>query len=235
MTCGCSRGKVVVRGSSSLWVARFRGLDEEVLRGVACVWWNVVGRLPNQPNEDQVTAELVESLFVWARRQGIYIEYQFVPFERTGDGSIVGSRFVDMAVIAEGYGRNIYLAYECKRLNVRGADGARRSQAGDYVGKNGMMRFIEGKYARYLPVGCMLGYVMDGDLPWAYTRIVDAMKARQGGLGLQGEPTAATPIGILRYFVTQHMRGDRWMEIRHALLPFVGGSERSAQEATANV
>ena len=45
-----------------------------------------------------------------------------------------------------------------------------RSQARSYV-DNGMMCFVTGKYAKGLSVACVIGYVMDGDLPFAYARI----------------------------------------------------------------
>lgn len=210
-------------GSNSLWVERFQALDDEVMRGVAYVWWDVVGRLPVQPKENQITMELVDSMFLWARRNGLHVEYQFVPFERGADGTIYGSRFVDMAVTAKGYVRSHYLGYECKKLNVKRADGARRSEARDYVDK-GMMRFVKGKYARDLPLGCMLGYVMDGDVQWAYTKVTAAVMSHGQALGVQGSPQPAPSIDTIQRFVTQHRGDDRSLEMRHALLPFAGKS-----------
>ena len=49
-----------------------------------------------------------------------------------------------------------------KRLNVPRDDG-RRSLAKKYV-MDGLSRFTTGQYSENLPVGCMLGYVLDGDV-----------------------------------------------------------------------
>ena len=226
----------MIRGSSSLWVTEFQRLDEEVLRRVVCVWWDVVERLPVRPCEDQVTKELVERLFSWGRRKGLHVEFQFVPFDRAADGTIGRSRFVDVAVIARGYDRSIYLAYECKKLNVRHTDGIRRSQADRYVGKDGMMRFVTEKYAKDLPIGCMLGYVMDGDLQWACEKVIAAIVSQAAALGLEGVPISiddlelsSPSVGAIERFVTQHKRNGRSLEMRHTLLPFV----RSASAGTA--
>lgn len=53
--------------------------------------------------------------------------------------------------------------FECKRLNVR-RRGKIQHGAGAYVGKDGMMCFITGKYASGLREGGMLGYVMNRDV-----------------------------------------------------------------------
>ena len=54
----------------------------------------------------------------------------------------------------------VYLAFECKRLNVIHS-GTRRSLAPEYV-TEGMMRFVTGKYAGTMRHSGMIGYVLDG-------------------------------------------------------------------------
>ena len=57
-----------------------------------------------------------------------------------------------------------------KRLNVPRDDG-RRSLAKKCV-MDGLSRFTTGQYSENLPVGCMLGYVLDGDVKYvALTRL----------------------------------------------------------------
>lgn len=127
-------------------------------------------------------------------------------------------RFIDIAVIARN-DRSRYLAYECKKLNVR-REGARRSQAGTYV-QDGMMRFVTGKYAKGLPVACIIGYVMDGDVAFAYARIKATVRRNQSALRLQDGPTEEPPFDAMTRFVTMHERNGDGIELRHALLPFV--------------
>jgi hypothetical protein len=56
----------------------------------------------------------------------------------------------------------IYLCLEAKRLNAV-ISGVRRSLADEYV-KEGMQRFVDGKYSRFVRHGGMLAYVLDGDI-----------------------------------------------------------------------
>ena len=211
----------MVSGERRSWVEEFRVTERKFLCCVARIWWQAIAHLPPSSCEDTITVALVNDLARDAEaRNAFYCEYQFHPFARSARGPLTGTSRVDIAVIV-GHDRVAYLACECKRLNVTGADGARRSQAGTYVGEDGMMRFVTEKYAEDLPIGCMMGYVMDGDMSFAFMHIKAAMTGEQPALGLQGEPQEDPPIGIIRRFVTEHERNGRWMEIRHALLPFV--------------
>ena len=179
----------------------------------------VVARLPADALEDTITKTLVDQLDAdtWVRAL-FYCDYQFVPMDRTQDGSLAEDRFIDVAMIMDN-DRSRYLAYECKRLNVQ-YQGARRSQAGSYV-DDGMMRFITGKYAEGLPVACMIGYVMDGDLSFAYARIRATIRRNRSALCLQDGPTDEPALDAMTRFVTMHKRNRYGIELRHALLPFV--------------
>ena len=202
----------MVSGERRSWVVKFRVTERKFLRCVARVWWQAIAHLPRSSCEDTITYALVCNVNRDAEaRSAFYCDYQFYT---------TVTLHVDMAVIVHN-DRSTYLGYECKRLNVTGTDGARRSQAGAYVGEDGMMCFVQERYAEGLPVGCMMGYVMDGDMNFAFMHIEAAMMAKQPALGLQGELQQHLPIGIIRRFVTEHERDGRWMEIRHALLPFV--------------
>ena len=211
----------MVSGERRSWVVRFRVIDRKFLRCVARVWWQSVAHLERSSCEDKITVALVDGLSRDAEaRGGFYCDYQFHPFTRSSRGPLTGTSRVDIAVIV-GHDRAAYLAYECKRLNVTGTDGARRSQAGAYVGDEGMMRYITEKYAEGLPVGCMMGYVMDGDLDFARARIRVAMTESRAVLGLQGDLRAQASIGQIQRFATDHVSGGKSIEILHALLPFV--------------
>ena len=56
-----------------------------------------------------------------------------------------------------------------KRLNVPRDDG-RRSLTKEYV-MDGLSRFTTGQYSENLPVGFMLGYVLDGDVKYVAGRV----------------------------------------------------------------
>ena len=209
----------MMEGEQLGWKAEYRRRDALFLRFVMEVWWQVAARLPTDALEDTITKTLVDRLDAGTRARALfYCDYQFVPMDRTRDGSLGADRFIDIAMIMDN-DRSRYLAYECKRLNVR-REGARRSQAGSYVA-DGTMRFVTGQYAKDLPVACMIGYVMDGDVAFAYARIKATVRRNQSALRLQDGPTAEPPLDAMTRFVTMHERNGDGIELRHALLPFV--------------
>ena len=116
--------------------------------------------------------------------------------------------------------RDRYLAYECKRLNVP-RKGGKRSLATEYV-KEGLLRFVTEKYAADLPVGCMLGYVLDGNAATAQSKVFAALAAQQSLIGLVGMPKNQPPIGPMPRFSSRHSRPSAGLdiEVRHTLLPF---------------
>ena len=56
-----------------------------------------------------------------------------------------------------------------KRLNVP-SDAGRRSLAKEYV-MDGLSRFTTGQYSENLPVGFMLGYVLNGDVKYVASSV----------------------------------------------------------------
>jgi hypothetical protein len=85
---------------------------------------------------------------------------------------------------SHGWNEDVYFALECKRLNVVDSAGTLRSLATAYVRK-GMMRFVEGQYAKGLDKGGMLGYVMDGDVPRAVASVGNAISQRRADLKMK--------------------------------------------------
>ncbi len=115
--------------------------------------------------------------------------------------------------------RDVYLAYECKRLNELRPDG-RRSLATRYV-TEGVSRFVDGQYSEKLPVGCMLGYVMDGDVEYAVSTVRERIVKLRQEVALVVEPRSAEAIGEATRFCSRHHRQSSGteIEVRHALLP----------------
>jgi hypothetical protein len=70
----------------------------------------------------------------------------------------------------------IYLCLEAKRLNAI-ISGVRRALADEYV-REGMQRFVDGRYARFVRHGAMLGYVLDGDIHRATSNIENNIRNR---------------------------------------------------------
>ena len=207
-------------GDPTAWVGRFRSVDKRFLERVVAVWPRCLSVLPQQPDEDTITENLVNLLLSdpETRRGFHWIEYQYEPFDYTPEGTARSKGSVDMAIILD-QDRDTYLAYECKRLNELRDDG-RRSLAGRYV-TEGLSRFVEGQYSDNLPVGCMLGYVLDGDVQYAAARVRAAIVERGQEVALDMMPRDDIAIGVATRFYSHHRRGSKGavIEVRHALLP----------------
>ena len=206
-------------GDPAAWLRRYRSLDERMMALVATIWPRCIANLPVHPDEDTITIQLVDALSrdPGARRRGV-IEYQFEPFGDRPDGIAYSKGKIDMAVLLDRTRRR-YLAYECKRLNVK-RDGRRRSLATQYV-MEGLHRFITEQYAEGLPVGCMLGYVLDGDVPFARAKVIEALKRRKQEVGFVGVSRPPVTPPSAEGFVSDHIRWNGTaIEIRHTMLPF---------------
>ena len=192
-------------GNPAVWGDRFRSFDARFLERVTAVWHRCIDRLPKHPDEDTITINLVDLLQSDpdVLRQFHWIEFQYEPFGHTAEGAAYSTGSVDMAVFLN-QDRDIYLAYECKRLNDVRKDG-RRSLASTYV-KDGLSRFVVERYAQGLPLACMLGYVLDGDLEYAESSVRARIAELREEVGLVAEPRDAAPIGESRRFSSRHRR-----------------------------
>jgi hypothetical protein len=204
-------------GDVEAWTDGFISFDDRFLERIAAVWPESISTLPPQPEEDAITINLVARLAKdpIVRRLCHWVEYQFEPFGLSPNGSKFSKGKIDIAVLFD-WERERYLAYECKRLNVVHA-GKRSSLATLYV-TEGMMRFLTEQYAEQLPMGCMLGYVLDGDIAFATGRLSAAISAH-GPLGLIEGPAVLTKVQIVQRFRTRHTRPTGTeIELRHALI-----------------
>ena len=213
-------------GDPASWIARFRSLDVRFLECVLAVWPRCVAALPEKPDEDTITINLVDILSreAKARRLFHHLAYQHEPFGYTADGWAFSKGRIDMALLLD-QERERYLAYECKRLNVV-RNGRTSSLATSYV-RDGMIRFVTEQYAADLPVGCMLGYVLDGNVNQAWEKVQAAINSYSADAGLAGTPKKGRPVGVIERFSSLHVRSSNTstIEIRHALLPFPASAD----------
>jgi hypothetical protein len=115
-----------------------------------------------------------------------------------------------------------YFVIETKRLHVTFPSGW-RSLVSEYVsGHQGMMCFVEGRYARDLTAGAMLGYVFDGDTEKALASVADSILANPAKL------KCATPFrlvpsqivtGLSGISETSHELQQGLFRIYHLLIP----------------
>ncbi|MCH6256491.1 hypothetical protein MLD52_08025 [Puniceicoccaceae bacterium K14] len=211
----------MVLGNPQNWLDRFKSIDNKLLCCIERIWPVCLEALQEQPDEDTITINLVALLSKDQEvcRLAHWIEYQYEPFGHGENGAMHSKGIIDMAVILD-QNRERYIAYECKRLNVV-RNGGRSSLATPYV-KEGLKRFVFEQYAEGLPLGCMLGYVLDGDMDFALSRTASAIVETASFTRLVGNIEKLSAINTLERFSTRHKRESSSydIEIRHTLLPF---------------
>jgi hypothetical protein len=115
-----------------------------------------------------------------------------------------------------------YFVIESKRLHVAFPSG-RKSLVSEYVtGHQGMMCFIEERYARGLASGGMLGYVFDGDVEAARDSIRISIEANHEKLKCCGVPSfkpSSLLIGTSRVSESIHSLSRNVFVVYHLFLP----------------
>jgi hypothetical protein len=225
----------MVVGDPGYWADHFKSIDDRLLARIIELWPQCLSVLPESPEEDEITLNLRSLLTKDAEARLIfyYLEYQFEPEGFTPEGLAFSKGKIDLAVLLD-QGCTRYLAYECKRLNVY-YNGARQSLATPYVNE-GVKRFVTEQYAEGLSVGCMLGYVLDGDVSFAQGRVHAAITANKDAIALTNGPDSASPIACVERFTTDHTRtaSGELIHLRHSLLPFPTQVTRKTKQTSAS-
>jgi len=137
--------------------------------------WELMPKPGPSDLEDAISVKLYSAL-VKAKDRNTHafrIEYQVVEVD-TDLAAVTGKK--DIVFVPSLQQEEVYLCLEAKRLNALVA-GFRRSLADEYV-KEGMQRFVDGKYARFVRHGAMLGYVLDGDTHRAMKNVENNIRSR---------------------------------------------------------
>ena len=212
----------MLAGSPDAWLAHFRGLGEQMSEAIEVAWSICVRPLQAKKgamtHEDHITEHLVKALRRTKKVPG-RITYQYVLLVEDSNGNVSLSSSIDF-VLTVGDDEEVYLAYECKRLNVPYAHRV-CNLCGPYV-QEGLMRFVTGQYANGLPMAMMIGYVMNGDCGRARRGLGKVMKAHAPPLGLTAERDHPTlfPGSPTRFSFTHICRPGFSIEVEHHLLPW---------------
>ncbi len=161
-------------GDPSYWDDYFhQNLVPTVLAHVIATWERM--RQPGPSDlEDATSVKLYSALINGKDRNAhaFLIRYQDLEVD-TDLEKETGKKDI---VFYPSHQEEIYLCLEAKRLNAI-VSGVRRSLADEYV-KEGMQRFVDGKYARLVLHGAMLGYVLDGDVDRAMKNVENNIRSR---------------------------------------------------------
>lgn len=207
-----------VAGDSSLWLDFFPNhLMGDVLELLVTCWQSLAKPAPNE-HEEPITRRYREALCKekTARR----LPFSIWP-ESSETELVTGKELgrIDLRFL-HGHREDVYLAFECKRLRIPRDSGLDKNTS-QYVGEEGMMRHITGKYSKGLSDAGMIAYVMDGDAKQAKTDIRASVARKK--LELMLKPN--TKLGASRHCPadervaeTQHDLGGRELVIHHLFL-----------------
>ena len=209
----------MLTGNLEAWLPHFRTIEERVANAIEMAWPICIAplqlRKDAMTHEDHITEHLVQSLIRTKAMPGRII-YQYTLLVEDAAGNVSMSSNIDF-VLTVGDDEDVYLACECKRLNVPYKTGV-RGLVGEYVDQ-GLMRFVTGQYSKGLPLAMMLGYVMNSRSDRARRGVKRAMSVRSAAIGLQSEDDIAVSDGQPLRFRTTHVcvPGHR-IEVMHNLL-----------------
>ena len=209
----------MLAGDPAAWLAHFRDLEERMIEAIEIAWPLCIAPLQSKKNqmthEDHITSQLVVRLRQGKKLPG-RIEYQYSLLDEAADQTAFISGNIDL-VLTIGDDEDVYLACECKRLNVP-YESRPRSLAGEYV-EDGLMRFVTGQYSNGLPLAMMLGYVMNALTDRAEKSVKRAMNSRKATIRLQTQRNTSLIAGRpVRFFSTHVSTSGGAIEISHTLL-----------------
>jgi hypothetical protein len=143
--------------------------------------WDSIEKPGETAYEDEISITLYAALKTSKdrNRHPFLIRYEDVEVD-TELAEEIGRK--DIVFFPAANDEDIYFCLEAKRLNAV-VSGVRRALAAEYV-KEGMQRFVNGKYSRYVRHGGMLGYVLDGKVARAMRNIETNIRAHAGELGM---------------------------------------------------
>jgi hypothetical protein len=145
--------------------------------------WKTLTKPTEEEDEPKITNRFVKSMQQRSRAEGLKFRVMAHVKELEHLNETTGKGFAEIDILVPSGGDyRCYFAIEAKKLNTTNGANAWESQAGEYVGKDGMGCFVEGRYAPYQSQGGMVGYVMDGDCPKAKASITKAITKKAGEL-----------------------------------------------------
>ncbi|QHJ84367.1 MAG: hypothetical protein [Caudoviricetes sp.] len=209
----------MLAGDLNAWLPHFRSLEERIVNAVETAWPICIAPLQSKKNslthEDHITEHLVQSLIRTKLVPGRII-YQYTLLTEDGSGNVSAPSNIDF-VLTLGDDEDVYLACECKRLNVPYKTGV-RPLVSEYVDQ-GLMRFVTGQYSNGLPLAMMLGYVMNAKSDEAKRGVERILKLRSAIVRLQSERDDPVISGRpIRFHTTHACVPGHIIEVAHTLL-----------------
>lgn len=208
----------MLAGDPAALLPHFISLEDRVAAAVEAAWPTCIAPLQavkdTMTHEDFITNHLVDALVRKKAFPGRIVPQYALLALNAQQLLYVGSK-IDF-VLTIGDDEDVYLACECKRLNVPYKTKT-RALAHEYV-RDGLTRFVTGQYANGLPLAMMIGYVMDANVAFANERLKKALqRSKLISLKSIDHPPAAAGKPI-RFFTTHQCAAGHNIEVRHTLL-----------------
>lgn len=210
----------MTEGDLSVLASQLRSLRGMVEAAVVAEWPACIQPLLPEINpntrEDPITRQLYMALVRNKRVPGRFVpQYEILRSSAAGIVGVIGR--IDL-VLTVGDSEDIYLACECKRLNVN--RGARVDIGNSAYVDEGLVKFIDSRYSWNLPSAMMIGYILNGDIAAAAQSLERTFESRKNTIGyLAIQHEAAVP--EYRRFFTSHERpGAIGIELSHTMLPW---------------
>lgn len=209
----------MLTGNPADWLSQFKSLEERLVQSVEVAWPVCIAPLHplkgTMTHEDHITNHLVSALIRSKTLPGRIVA-QYSLFATNAQQLVQIASKIDF-VLTIGDDEDVYLACECKRLNVPYKSGT-RGLVGEYVDE-GLMRFVSCQYANGLPLAMMLGYVMNAKLSHARKGLRRAMAVREKAIMLKSTADHPVIAGKPIRFISRHQcAAGHEIEVRHTLL-----------------
>lgn len=172
----------VYGASSSRLIQQFP--QKEVKQAIQLILQSWKSFKTEESLEDKITNKFYIHLIKNKNRSKYFFAIVLRAAEIDEQGEEIGE--IDLKAIYRNQEKT-YFSFECKRLRVHFPSGF-DTLAGKYVTK-GMYRYFNGKYARDLDKGGMLGYIMDGNYDEAVKDVQKAIEKRRLNLYMQESET----------------------------------------------
>jgi hypothetical protein len=209
----------MLAGDPAALLAHFVSLEDRVAAAVEAAWPICIAPLQaikgTMTHEDFITNHLVNALIRNKAFPGRIVP-QYALLGPNAQQLLQVASKIDF-VLTIGDDESVYLACECKRLNVPYKSGT-RGLVGEYV-DDGLMRFVSSQYANGLPLAMMLGYVMNAKLDHARKGLRRAITVRSKLIKLKSTADHPVVVGKPIRFVTKHQcTSGHDIEVSHTLL-----------------
>jgi hypothetical protein len=183
--------------------------------------WDNFEKPDRLENEVSISKNFYRDLKVEKNKKGdlpFHIWCEVTTFNEVTDEGRVDILFAYLGSINE----EVHFAFECKRLRIPYPPPSKfLTNNSEYVGDQGMLCFITGKYSGRVKHGGMIGYVMDGDVQKAISSLADLIKQKAVSLQIENN-TGLEPSSFLtasdNLKETKHILTKKNFTIHHVFL-----------------